>query len=431
MEISNNAVAAVERLNAYIQRTNVITINVQKNVTKVNKSLSSMAAIHTMNKLNSSINNVNNALKTMERASGGAGTAAKNSLSDINVLLSWAKNLIKFADSTGKINSAMSTLSTTISSYLMPVVTAFSNGILFIAANMQLFLPLLWVLIAALGVYYSAQIQAAVATALACAPLMILLKTVLLIVGALYLVVNIVNRVTGSSVSALGVIVGAFYTLGQVVANVFIAAWNIVAVFVNFFANAIHNLTGSTIVMFMSMGARILEVVANIMEGIESMINKIPGIEINLTGGIKDRLDNLNSSIKAVETEAQLVEVMQTKVMGSLTEAYSKGYSIGAAGFKSGSVFSTNNTLDSINNSTAMVAANTAQMKDSLDVSSEDLSYLRDLAEMEAINRFTTAEIKVDMTNNNRIDSDRDIDSVMDQFALRLMGALNTVKEGV
>ena len=35
------------------------------------------------------------------------------------------------------------------------------------------------------------------------------------------------------------------------------------------------------------------------------------------------------------------------------------------------------------------------------------------------------------MTNNNRIDSDRDIDSVMDQFALRLMGALNTVKEGV
>ena len=78
-----------------------------------------------------------------------------------------------------------------------------------------------------------------------------------------------------------------------------------------------------------------------------------------------------------------------------------------------------------------MVAANTAQMKDSLDVSSEDLSYLRDLAEMEAINRFTTAEIKVDMTNNNRIDSDRDIDSVMDQFALRLMGALNTVKEGV
>ena len=40
-------------------------------------------------------------------------------------------------------------------------------------------------------------------------------------------------------------------------------------------------------------------------------------------------------------------------------------------------------------------AENTQAIKDSLDISSEDLKYLRDLAEQEVINRFTTAELKL------------------------------------
>ena len=419
------------QINSSVTQTNNIVIKFEKNINKTKNSLTALGNTRAIEKLNSSLENTNRAIQKLGMGSSKLTKDNSNRLTNINILLGWAKNLINFADSTGKINSAMSTLSTTISSYLIPVVTAFSNGILFIAANMQLFLPLLWVLIAALGVYYSAQIQAAVATALACAPLMILLKTVLLIVGALYLVVNIVNRVTGSSVSALGVIVGAFYAFGQAVENIVLFCWNHIAAFANFLANVFVNPIAAIKVLFYDLRSNVLDILLSLMQGIETAINKIPGVQLDLTSNLRAQLETVRLAASKAKTEAQLVEVMQTKAMGSLTEAYSKGYNIGAAGFKSGSVFSANNTLDSINNSTAMVAANTAQMKDSLDVSSEDLSYLRDLAEMEAINRFTTAEIKVDMINNNRIDSDRDIDSVMDQFALRLMGALNTVKEGV
>ncbi len=215
MASPTEVVDRINIINQSYQETNAIFINIQNNITKVEKKMKSMTATKTMEEMNEKINSANQSLAQMNSALNKVekSTSKKLTLANINILIGWAKSVLSVADSTGKINAAMNQLGQALGTYLNPIILAFSNVILFIAANMQLFLPLLWVLIAALGIYYSAQIQAAVATALACAPLIILLKTVLLIVGALYLVVNIVNRATGSSVSALGVIVGAFYTI--------------------------------------------------------------------------------------------------------------------------------------------------------------------------------------------------------------------------
>ena len=77
------------------------------------------------------------------------------------------------------------------------------------------------------------------------------------------------------------------------------------------------------------------------------------------------------------------------------------------------------------------IAGDTGSIKESLDVAEEDLKYLRDIAERETINRFTTAEIKVDMTNNNNINSELDIDGIVEQLGDKLEEKMEVVAEGV
>lgn len=82
-------------------------------------------------------------------------------------------------------------------------------------------------------------------------------------------------------------------------------------------------------------------------------------------------------------------------------------------------------SLGAISGDTAAIRENTAR-------SEEDLSLLREIAEREAINRFTTAEVKVDMTGmNNTIHSDMDIDGFITIFTDRFAEALTATAEGV
>lgn len=76
------------------------------------------------------------------------------------------------------------------------------------------------------------------------------------------------------------------------------------------------------------------------------------------------------------------------------------------------------------------ISDNTSAIKDSVDISNEDLKYLRDIAEQDAINRFTTAEIKVDMVTNNNVSNDADLDGIVDGLTTKVLEAMETVKEG-
>ena len=75
-------------------------------------------------------------------------------------------------------------------------------------------------------------------------------------------------------------------------------------------------------------------------------------------------------------------------------------------------------------------AANTGRMADAMEISEEDLKYLRDIAERETINRFTTAEIKLDMTNYNTVNGDQDLDGLVETLGEKLHEMMAMSAEG-
>ena len=93
--------------------------------------------------------------------------------------------------------------------------------------------------------------------------------------------------------------------------------------------------------------------------------------------------------------------------------------------------FDFGNSLDDIYNNTGDTAGNTASARDTLELAEENLEYMRDIAEREAINRYTTAQIKVEQHNENHISSDMDLDGIMNVWTNDFAEKLDISGEGV
>ena len=150
----------------------------------------------------------------------------------------------------------------------MPVVTAFSNGILFIAANMQILMPIFMMLIAIIGVYEAIQYRAALAGLAAVAPLLVIIGALAIISATVYLVISAINSLTGKSFSALGLLIGILYTIKQVAENVLIRLWNNLAGFVNGVVNVFYNFKSIICGIWYDVQSVVLGVIYTMMQGI-------------------------------------------------------------------------------------------------------------------------------------------------------------------
>jgi hypothetical protein len=110
---------------------------------------------------------------------------------------------------------------------------------------------------------------------------------------------------------------------------------------------------------------------------------------------------------------------------------YTSGFDSAAQNSGSASIPSVGDIGGNAGSGIGDTAANTADIKESLDITNEQLKYLRDAAERDVINRFTTAEIKVEMTNNNTVNSDIDIDGMVSKLADGVNDAMIYAAEGV
>lgn len=289
--------------------------------------------------------------------------------------------------------------------------------------------------------------------ALYACPLVWIIILIIALVALFYAAVAAVNKFAGTSVSATGIICGAFMAALAFIGNIFIALWNVAAeVFVliynlvatvaNFIGNVFNDPVGAVCRLFFDLADTVL----GVLQALASAIDAIFGS--NLAGAVQGWRDSLGGWVD--ETFGKGTEVMAKMSADDLKldrfeygAAFDLGYNFGegidskVSGLFDGSAmdsmgaFDIGNTLDGIYGNTGDTAGNTAAMSDALDITEEDLSYLRDIAEREAINRFTTAEIKVEQHNENHISKDADLDGIMDAWANDFAEKLEVSEEGV
>lgn len=279
-------------------------------------------------------------------------------------------------------------------------------------------------------------------SALLANPIVWVVMLIMALIGALYAGVAAYNKFTGAGVSATGIIGGAFAVLGAFLINSFIVPLqNGFAMIANFLGNVFNNPIAAVKVAFYDMCLTVIGYISNLAHAIENLLNKIPGVTVDITSGLDNFYAGLEQAQQKAKDESGWVEYVQKMDFIDYSDAASAGYKFGegiadkiSGAFNLGGVeaFDLGNTLDGIYGNTGDTANNTAATADALDITEEDLSYLRDIAEREAINRFTTAEVKVDMSGmTNKIESDIDIDGIFDQLGEKFSEALSVSCEGV
>lgn len=268
-------------------------------------------------------------------------------------------------------------------------------------------------------------------TALLACPITWIVAGIMLIIVALYTVVGIINKVKGTSISATGIILGVLFIAGANVMNrVIIPLWNVIANFVNFLGNVFNNPLAAIKVGFYDMCLDAMGYIRNLAHGIEDLLNKIPGISIDITSGLDNFYSKIEEAQQAVKDESGWVEYAKKMDYIDYKSAFDSGYNLG--GKAESRLKSIADEMGSIGGMVGDIFSATEDIAGNTEKSSEELSYLRDIAEREAINRFTTAEIRVELGGvTNNVSSNVDLDGVISYITDGVADALVTASEGV
>ena len=302
--------------------------------------------------------------------------------------------------------------------------------------------------------------------ALAACPITWIIVLIIALIAIIFAVCNAIAKMTGIANSGFGVITGGvnvviqfFKNLGLTVANIALGIGNAIAALASNMMTAFHNAICSVQSWFYNL----LSTALSVIEGICAALNKLPFVEFDYSGISSAADDYAAKASEAAGNKEDYQSISDAFNEGFTTfDAFQDGwasdaFNAGAAwgdgvadkvsNFSLSDVFGqtdipnvgdyTSGFNDAIANSgvgdsIGNIDDNTGKIKDSLDITEEDLKYLRDIAEQEAINRFTTAEINVDMSGmQNTVNSGDDIDGFMTKLTDSVNEAVDNMTEGV
>ena len=300
--------------------------------------------------------------------------------------------------------------------------------------------------------------------ALYACPVVWIIMLLIALIAIIFAVCNAIAKMTGIANSGFGVITGGvnvviqfFKNLGLTVANIALGIGNAIAALASNMMTAFHN----AICNVQSWFYNLLSTALSVIEGICSALNKLPFVEFDYSGISSAADDYAAKASEAAGNKEDYQSISDAFNEGFTTfDAFQDGwasdaFNAGAAwgdgiadkvsNFSLSDVFGqtdipnvgdyTSGFSDAIANSgvgdgIGNIDDNTGKIKDSLEVSEDELKYLRDIAEQESINRFTTAEVTINQTNNNNVSSDTDLDGFITALDDAMGEAIESITEG-
>lgn len=316
-------------------------------------------------------------------------------------------------------------------------------------------------------------------TLLGC-PIVWIIGVIIGLITFLYMVVGAINEAQGTTVSATGIICGVLSSAGAFIWNLFLGLlqlvfgvveqfYGIFQGFANFFGNIFNDPIGAIIGAFGKMADSVL----GVLEQIASAIDMVFGSNMaDTVSGWRGSLDQLttnaiekygNGTYKEVVKDLDINQWLSEKGISldriTYTDAWSAGYDLGENADQKVKNFDPEKMLEGLKpplaknpkipaeynpnplgynpnpdgyrldpaDSSALedIGKDTSDIKKSVDITGEDLKYLRDIAETDYINKFTTAEIKIDLGGvNNTINSELDIDEVSSIVSSKICGTI-------
>ena len=300
--------------------------------------------------------------------------------------------------------------------------------------------------------------------ALYACPVVWIIVLIIALIAVIMAVCSAIAKMTGIANSGFGVITGGvnvviqfFKNLGLTVANIALGIGNAIAALASNMMTAFHNAICSVQSWFYNL----LSTALSVIEGICSALNKLPFVEFDYSGISSAADDYAAKASEAAGNKEDYQSISDAFNEGFTTfDAFQDGwasdaFNAGAAwgdgiadkvsNFSLSDVFGqtdipnvgdyTSGFNDAIANSgvgdsIGNIDDNTGKIKDSLEVSEDELKYLRDIAEQESINRFTTAEVTINQTNNNNVSSDTDLDGFITALDDAMGEAIESITEG-
>ncbi|MCM1545203.1 MAG: tape measure protein [Ruminococcus sp.] len=305
--------------------------------------------------------------------------------------------------------------------------------------------------------------------ALMACPITWIIIGIIALIAVIYAVCAAIAKMTGAANTGFGIITGGvnvviqfFKNLGLEVANIAVGIWNSLCALCNNMVAAFHNAISGVKSSFYNL----LSTAMSVISKIANALSKLPFVEFDASG-LTSAAHNYASKAQAAASDKYDYQSVSDAFHSGMNtfSAFESGWAGDA--FKSGAAWgdgvskklsgtfssftdsfkvdipnesdyasafdgSMGNNLSDITGNTGDTAGSADKIADSMDITEEELKYLRDIAEKETVNRYTTAQVNIDMSGmKNSINSGDDIDGVVVMLTDAVNEAVDMITEGV